>query len=194
MKILRVFKYLRVPIAIIICVLLWKYFVPDFSSPPTDYADAVVMVDGELYFVLQKEYKVEWIAVETNTHSAATHHGLMWRYGRDYADSTTYLKTRQIKYGQEIKVFRTQAPLQELQKNIDYHVEIGVSGRIWELLADFYIADNNKVVMTRRFNPKPPRNPTIIIERNGKRISVPYSVSFDKDGNKVIISEPIPEK
>lgn len=121
---------------------------------------------------------------------------LVWMYGPDKpadSDSTIFPKTRQIKYGQEIKGFRSKVPPQELQNNLDYYAEIGVSGRIWKVLANYHIVNNNKVVMTRGFNKNLPKNPSLIIERNGKKITVPYSVSFDKDGHKVITTEPVQE-
>jgi len=188
MKTFKALKYLRLPIILIIG--MWLISLIPFTSPRTERVDAVVMIDGELYFVLPKEYKVQWMTIRDSPTS------IMWAQSpADYRDRSIYLKTRQIKYGQKIKGLITKEPLKKLQKNIDYYAEIGIAGRMWKALAWYRIVDNNKVIMTRGFDPKLPKNRTVTIEKNGKKIVVPYSIEFirNKDGDivkKVIVSHP----
>ncbi|MEK6737230.1 MAG: hypothetical protein AABY74_01020, partial [Planctomycetota bacterium] len=77
-------------------------------------------------------------------------------------------------------------------KNVEYTVEM--KPRYLRAFHKFIISEDNKAIITYNFDPKRPKNRTVIIERNGKKIPVPYTVSFDKDGHKVIVSEPVPEK
>ena len=55
-------------------------------------------------------------------------------------------------------------------------------------------ADEKRLIETMLKNAgllkQRPKNRTVVVERNGKITTVPYSVAFDEDGRKIITSEP----
>lgn len=149
-----------------------------------------VMVDNELYFVPAEGYTVGTVTVFISS-TTPPNTVVVWS-ARTLGDGNRQ-KTKQIKYGQ--KGFDSEEGPKELQKNVKYFAFMGTSLRAsLGTKGDFIIIDDNKVIMIHHFDPKRPKNHTVIVERNGKKITVPYSVSFDKDGHKVIVSEPVPEK
>ncbi len=146
----------------------------DIGPVPVD----VVMVDNELFFVLEKEYEINdvWVFVSNPTGKTEK---VMWGLSHD---PTTEVKTRkyprlkQIKYGQKFEEFTEMVigPF-ELQRNVEY--EVGMSMRPSEAHQTFIITSDNKVIMLH------PR-----FERQKNRT---YSVSIDENGNKILVPEPI---
>ncbi|MBI4801717.1 MAG: hypothetical protein HY796_04240 [Elusimicrobia bacterium] len=135
-----------------------------------------VMADKELYFVLGKEFKISDVEIYTGpSRSEKEWYTVM---------SDPLPGLRQIKYGQKFEGHSVLVPSAELQKNVKYMAKIDAPG--YRGYVEFIIAADNKVIMTRNFDRKRPKNRTIAVERNDKIITVPYSVSFDKDGHKVI--------
>ncbi|MBI4803277.1 MAG: hypothetical protein HY796_12220 [Elusimicrobia bacterium] len=182
----KTIKYLAVILLLLFGGILFISSLPrhDRWGVPFD----AVMVDGELYFVLGKECGFYGISVFKSSHTYAVPELKVWSWGT--ANKAEYLKTRQIKYGQEIDGFITGKTPQKLQPHTAYFSLLSTTlNGAFGSIGSFIIRDNNKIVMTYRFDPELPKNRTIIIERNGKQITVPYSVSFDKEGHKVIVSE-----
>ena len=180
---------------IILAILGLAFFIlRGFVDVDTSAHFDAVMVDNELYFILEKEYAVGSVTVFKSSTTAPDPALMVW--SAEVPAGGNWPKMRQIKYGQEIAAFRDIAhPREELQKNAGYFVLMGTSAKVtFGTVGDFTITDDNKVVMTRHFNPKFPKNRTVVVERNGQKITIPYSVSFDKDGHKVIVSGPVPEK
>ncbi len=148
----------------------------DIGPVPVD----VVMVDNELFFVLEKELNIEdvWVFVSTNTGKIEKP---MWALSHD---RTTEVKTRkyprlkQIKYGQKFEEFTFVIEPLELERNVEYSVRI-------ESLPDFadetfIITSDNKVIMP---------HPQFVRQKNRT-----YSVTVDKDGNKILVPQPISGK
>lgn len=146
----------------------------------------VVMVDNELFFVLEEEHEIAYLEVSTfidKNKSGPDKWGrenlkVMWLLGYDVTTEVKkrkYLKLQQIRYGQKFEEFQiTKGPV-ELQKNVEYLVGIDMGDKFAR--ETFIITDDNKAIM-----PKPG------FERQKGRI---YSVSVDKDGNKSLILEPV---
>mgnify|MGYP001619401146 FL=1 len=184
----KVLKYYGITLLVISGLFIIKPTQPSRSAPYFD----VVMVDNELYFVSQYKNKFKRVVVSesTSTHKDAS---VMWAAETSGVD---VIKTRQIKYGQELKGFYSTKGPWELEKNVRYLVlDSGPSlipgaPAVLGTIGDFIIVDGNKVIMTSRDSSGRPKNCTVIIEKNGRKITMPYSVSFDKDGNKVIVSGP----
>lgn len=143
----------------------------------------VAMVDNELYFVFEKPYEIQFVEVSVVPEKGKPLYNPnvpikpLWLLGYDVSvpvKSRKYLELRQIKYGQKFEEFsRVENPVQ-LQKNIEYLVEINMGGKFAKEV--FIITDDNKVIM-----PHP------AFERQKDRT---YSPSVDKEGNKTIILEP----
>jgi len=145
----------------------------------------VVMMDNELFFVLEEEHEIDYLEVSVvidKNKSDADKWGrenrkVMWLLGYDVSTpvkSRKYLKLQQIRYGQKFEEFQiTKGPV-ELQKNVEYSVVIRMGGSF--AMETFVITNDNKVIM-----------PHLRFERQKGRI---YSVSVDKDGNKTLILEP----
>jgi hypothetical protein len=152
----------------------------------------VVMVDNELYFVLDKEYKIICadVLISTTTAPFENPEIRMWLGGPEKKGKI--LKFRQIKYGQNNNEFRTTYGPKELQKNMEYVVHIDMPyGKFAAEL--FIITDDNKITTPRTSFIEKIKNQTVTIERNGRKIVVPYSINI-KDGSAVITSKPILEK
>lgn len=138
----------------------------------------VVMVDNELYFVLDQPYEIEFLRV-----SAAMQKGkpgasveALWLLGHDTfteVKKRKHPKLKQIRYGQKFEEFsRVEGPGQ-LQKNVEYLVEI----KMVDVFAreSFIIDENNKVIMP---------HPSFARQKNRT-----YSVTVDKNGNKTLVSQ-----
>ncbi len=181
----KILKYSGITLLVIFVLLLFISLIPFIDR--AEHFDAV-MVDEELYFVLTDEYAVGGLVVFKSSTSTSDYALAVWSAGAFGVDIP---KTRQIKYGQKLKEFDSKKGPKELQKNVGYFVLMNTSAKAsFGTVGDFIIIDENKVIMTHYFHPKRPKKRTVIVERNGQKITVPYSVSFDKDGNKVIVSEP----
>ena len=144
----------------------------------------VVMIDNELFFVLEEEHEIDFVWVtEVNAHKSADwkkYAKTMWVVGHDLTTEVRkrkYPKLKQIRYGQKFEEFpRLEGPF-PLQKNVEYSVKINMGDKFAR--ETFIITDDNKVIM-----PKPR------LERQKGRV---YSVSADNDGNKTLMLESVPQ-
>ncbi|MBI4802473.1 MAG: hypothetical protein HY796_08120 [Elusimicrobia bacterium] len=147
----------------------------------------VVMVDNELFFVLEKKWEISSVCVDTRNPKAGEVGEKDWKtvWALNHNPATTeaelkkwkYPKMRQIKYGQKIEELPMVTGPFELQKNVEYLVRIDLRKKIAR--ETFIITDENKAVMPK---PRFPR-------QKGRT----YSVSIDKDGNKILIPKPVPK-
>jgi hypothetical protein len=142
----------------------------------------VVMIDNELFFVLEEEHEISSlrviIPVDRKKMGTGEHIKPMWSLGHDLTtkvEERKYPRLKQIKYGQKFDEFPMVTGPFELQKNVEYSVGIKMGSKFAE--ETFMITNDNKAIM-----PKPR------FERQKGRI---YSVSVDKDGNKTLILEPV---
>lgn len=137
----------------------------------------VVMIEDELFFVLEEEHEITFVEVSEAKAAPGSASKSFWLLGYDVSTpvkSRKYLKLQQIRYGQKFEEFQiTKGPV-ELQKNVEYSVVIQMGGSF--AIEKFVITSDNKVIMP---HPK--------FERQKGRT---YSVSVDKDGNKTLILEP----
>ncbi|MFA4910485.1 MAG: hypothetical protein WC649_05545 [Desulfobacteria bacterium] len=140
----------------------------------------VVMINDELFFVLEEPHEISAVRVTArNSNDGKFNDGkTMWNL---YKDLTTevkkrkYVRLKQIKYGQKFEEFpMVEGPVQ-LQRNVEYLVGIDMGNKFAREI--FIITDDNKVIMP---------HPTFERQKNRK-----YSVSVDKDGNKTLILEPV---
>lgn len=140
----------------------------------------VVMIDNELFFVLEEEHEIGFVEVSEAKAAPGSGSKSLWLLGYDVSTpvkSRKYLKLSQLRYGKKYDEFqRVEGPF-ELQKNVEYSVRIDMFGKF--AIERFIITSDNKVVMP---------HPTF--ERQKNRA---YSVSVDKDGNKTLILEPDPK-
>jgi len=142
----------------------------------------VVMIDNELFFVLEEEYEISSLGVIASMDRKKTgtgeHAKWMWGLGHDLTtdvEKRKYPKLKQIKYGQKFEEYpKVTGPL-KLQNNVEYTVVIEMGSKF--AIETFIITNDNKAIM-----PKPK------FIRQKDRI---YSVSVDKDGNKTLILEPV---
>lgn len=168
-------RMLRLCFGVLLVYFIYTAFIMGDQVPLFD----VVMVDRELYFVLENRKGIGYVDIGSEKEA-------MWQ-----TETHAYPKARHFKYGQKLEVHSYATEPKKLQKNMEYTVALRVA-HYRSTSRTFIITDDNKVIMLRYFDPKRPKNRTVVIERNGKRITVPYSISIDKDGNKVSTSSPIP--
>ena len=142
----------------------------------------VVMIDNELFFVLEEEHEISSLRVidpvDRKKMGTGEYIKPMWSLGHDLTtkvEERKYPRLQQIKYGQKFEEFPKVTGPFELQRNVEYSVGIKMGSKFAE--ETFIITNDNKAIM-----PKPR------FERQKGRI---YSVSVDKDGNKTLILEPI---
>ena len=137
----------------------------------------VVMIDDELFFVLEEEHEIGFVEVSEAKAAPGSGSKSFWLLGYDISTpvkSRKYLKLSQIRYGKKYDEFqRVEGPF-ELQKNIEYYVIINMFGKFANEV--FIITDDNKVVMP---------HPAFVRQKNRT-----YSVSIDKNGNITLILEP----
>jgi len=143
----------------------------------------VVMIDNELFFVLEEEHEISSLSVIASIARKKMGKGeYMWFLGHDMTTKVElrkYPKLQQIKYGQKFEEFPVVEGPVQLQRNVEYSVLIKMGSKF--AVETFIITNDNKAIM-----PKPR------FERQKGRI---YSVSVDKDGNKTLILEPVlPQK
>lgn len=142
----------------------------------------VVMVDNELFFVLEEEREIDFVLVtEVTAHKPTdgkNYAKTMWILAHDLTTEVKdrkYPRLRQIKYGQKFEEFpRVEGPF-PLQRNVEYSVKINMGDKFAR--ERFIITDDNKVIVP---------NPGFVLQ-NGRT----YSVSVDKDGNKILILESV---
>ncbi len=146
----------------------------------------VVMIDNELFFVLEEEHEITYLEVSTFIDKNKSgpdkwryeNLKVMWLLGYDVSTpvkSRKYLELSQIRYGKKYDGFQVVKGPAELQRNVEYHVEIKMGDRFAN--ETFIITSDNKVIMP---------DPTFERQKNRN-----YSVSVDKDGNKILILEPV---
>lgn len=142
----------------------------------------VVMIDNELFFVLEEEHEISFLrviaSIDRKKMGTGEYINPMWSLGHDLTtkvEKRKYPRLKQIKYGQKFEEFPEITGPFKLQKNVEYSVGIDMGSKFAR--ETFIITDDNKVIM-----PKPG------FERQKGRI---YSVSVDKDGNKTLILEPV---
>jgi len=143
----------------------------------------VVMIDNELFFVLEEEREISSLSVIASIARKKMGTGeYMWFLGHDLTtkvEKRKYPKLKQIKYGQKFEEFPVVEGPVQLQRNVEYSVLIKMGSKF--AVETFIITNDNKAIM-----PKPR------FERQKVRI---YSVSVDKDGNKTLILKPVlPQK
>ncbi len=141
----------------------------------------VVMIDNELFFLLEEEHEISSLRVIASIDKKKMGTGeYMWMWGLGH-DLTTkvekrkYPKLQQIKYGQIFEEFPVVEGPVQLQRNVEYSVWIDMGSKFAR--ETFIITNDNKAIM-----PKPG------FERQKNRT---YSVSVDKNGNKTLILEPV---
>ncbi|MBI4801325.1 MAG: hypothetical protein HY796_02265 [Elusimicrobia bacterium] len=138
------------------------------------------MADNELFFMLEKEWEIKSVAVFTRNPMAGEKvRKTIWAAAYDPTTNEKkrkYPKLKQIKYGQKIEGFPwVEGPFEPLQKNVEYLVRIELRKKFAREI--FIITDDNKAVMPKpRFSCQKDRT---------------YSVSIDKDGNKILIPKPV---
>jgi len=138
----------------------------------------VVMIDNELFFVLEEEHEIGFVEVSEAKAAPGSASKSLWLLGYDVSTpvkSRQYLELSQIRYGKKYDGFSVVKGPAELQRNVKYIVNIDMSGKF--AIETFIITSDNKVIMPH------PR-----FERQNGRV---YSVSVDKDGNKTLIFEPV---
>jgi len=115
----------------------------------------VVMIDNELFFVLEEEHEIDFILVTEVTARKPTdgknYAKTMWVLAHDLTTEVKkrkYPRLKQIKYGQKFDEFpRLEDPF-PLQRNVEYSVKIKMGDKFAGEI--FIITDENKVIM-----PKP---------------------------------------
>lgn len=204
----RAIKYLKYLIGTII-ILLFILVVTTILFPHIDRATQfnVVMIDGQLYFALEKKYKVKEVEVRTVSENflkpemtfSEKFPKQMWRIldPIDYYPKMT-LKIRQIKYGVNPGKFDMPKSPEKLERNVKYIVTIKSSQGPFSGNRYFIIHDNNRIKMfydLHDLHPKCSKNRTVIVEKDGRKTEVPYTVEFikNKEGEiekKAIVSHP----
>ena len=111
----------------------------------------VVMIDNELFFVLEEEHEITYLEVSEAKAAPGSASKSFWLLGYDASTpvkSRKYLKLQQIRYGQKFEEFQiTKGPF-ELQKNVEYLVDIKMGGAFAREV--FIITSDNKVIMPHR--------------------------------------------
>ncbi len=141
----------RIILLIIFCICSYSCIGP----VPVD----VVMIDNELFFVLEDEREITYLEVSTLIDKNKSgpdkwryeNLQVMWLLGYDVKTEVKkrkYLKLQQIRYGQRFEEFQiTKGPV-ELQKNVEYFVKINMGNKF--SIEEFIITSDNKVIMPRR--------------------------------------------
>ena len=174
MKTVKLFT--RMMLLLIFCLCSYSCIGP----VPVD----VVMIDNELFFVLEEEHEIDFVLVTEVTARKPTdgknYAKTMWVLAHDLTTAVKnrkYPRLKQIKYGQKFQEFpRFEGPF-PLQRNVEYSVKINMGDKF--AIETFIITNDNKVIM-----PKPR------FERQKGRV---YSVSVDNDGNKALTLESVPQ-
>ena len=138
----------------------------------------VVMIDNELFFVLEEEHEIEFVEVSEAKAAPGSASKSFWLLGYDVSTpvkSRKYLKLSQIRYGKKYDGFSVVEGPAELQRNVEYHVKIKMGDKFAN--ETFIITSDNKVIMP---------HPAFVRQKNRA-----YSVSVDKNANKTLILEPV---
>lgn len=139
----------------------------------------VVMIDNELFFVLEEEHEISSlrVIVATDRKKMGTSE-YMWLLDHDpttKVEERQYPRLKQIKYGQKFDAFPVIEGPVPLQQNVEYAILIKMGDKFAR--ETFIITGENKVIM-----PKP----AFIRQKNRT-----YSVSIDRDGNKKLMLDPV---
>jgi hypothetical protein len=112
----------------------------------------VVMIDNELYFVLEEEREIAAIQVQVFNPNQGKHNGeTMWALHHDLTTEVKkrkYPSLKQIKYGQILDEFPRVIGPAPLKRNVEYWVGINMGDRFAREV--FIITDDNHIVMPRR--------------------------------------------
>ncbi|MDP2852954.1 MAG: hypothetical protein Q8O28_01760 [Smithellaceae bacterium] len=112
----------------------------------------VVMIDNELYFVLEEERNIAAIQVAVFNAGKKIQDGeTMWALNHDLGTEVKkrkYPNLKQIKYGQILDEFPRVIGPAPLKRNVEYWVGMNMGDRFAGEV--FIIKDDNKVVMPRR--------------------------------------------
>ncbi len=142
----------------------------------------VVMIDNELYFVLEEEHEISSLrviaSVDRKKFGTGEYIKPLWALEHDLTtkvENRKYPMLQQIKYGQKFAEFPViEGPVQ-LQMNVEYDVAIKMGNKFAK--ETFIITNDNKVIM-----PKPG------FERQKGRT---YKISVDNNGNKTLMSNSV---
>jgi hypothetical protein len=115
----------------------------------------VVMTDNELFFILEEEHEISSLRViatiDKNKFGTGKYIKPLWALSHDLyieVKARKYPQLKQIKYGQKFEEFPIiEGPLQ-LQKNVEYTIEIAMGDKFAREV--FIITDDNKVIMPQR--------------------------------------------
>ena len=136
--------FTKVMLLFVFCIYLYSCIGP----VPVD----VVMIDNELFFVLEEEQEISSVQVAVFNPDKGNSRGeTMWATRHDLATDVKqrkYPKLGQIKYGQAINEFPQVAGPVPLKRNVEYLVGIDMGDKFAREV--FVITDDNKVVMPRR--------------------------------------------
>lgn len=182
-----------------------KHILSRMGDPAPPLID-VVMVNDELYFVLEEESRLKHISVvrhavnldkppynRVRLSEAKGVEGL-WGTGIDHGMPVAEQKgpkLKNIRYGQLFSEFpRLKKPV-PLKKDTAYCVRIESSKSPFDSYDTFIIAGGNKVIVYDPYRDEAfDRAPkSVVIEKNGKKVAIPYSVSFDEAGRKITVSD-----
>jgi hypothetical protein len=115
----------------------------------------VVMINDELVFVLEEEHEISSlrviVTIDKNKFGTGKYIKPLWALGHDLTTEVKkrkYPQLKQIKYGQKFEEFpQVEGPFQ-LQKNVEYTVEIAMGDKFAREV--FIITDDNKVIMPQQ--------------------------------------------
>jgi hypothetical protein len=120
------------PVCLVIIFILAISSASCIGPVPVD----VVMIDNELFFVLEEEYEISALrvidSIDRKKMGTGEYIKPMWAISQDLKTAVKdrkYPKLKQIKYGQKFEEFPVvEAPVQ-LQRNVEYSVEIGMGDK-----------------------------------------------------------------
>jgi hypothetical protein len=115
----------------------------------------VVMINNEVFFVLEEEHEISSLRViatiDKNKFGTGKYIEPLWALSHDLTTdvkSRKYPRLKQIKYGQHYEEFPIMEGPVPLQKNVEYTVEIAMGDKFAREV--FIITDDNKVIMPQR--------------------------------------------
>lgn len=115
----------------------------------------VVMMDNELFFVLEEEHEIDSLrviaAVDRKKMGTDEKIKSMWTIGHNVTtpvESRKYATLKQIKYGQKFVEYPVMEGPLPLQKNVEYSVVIKMGNKFAS--ESFIITSDNKVTIPQR--------------------------------------------
>ncbi len=137
----KVLKYsIKIALLIIFIICLYSCIGP----VPVD----VVMIDNELFFVLEEEHEIEFVEVSEAKAVPGSASKSFWMLGHDVSTpvkSRKYLKLKQLRYGKKYEGFQIVKGPAELQRNVEYIVKIDMLDKF--AIETFVITDDGKAIM-----------------------------------------------